>query len=134
MREIEFRGRAIANNKHDGIKVGDWVYGSFIQNTVDAPSIVWGDGEQMEVDINTIGQYTGLKDKNGATKIFEGDVISMWYAPLSSCKGYVHFIDGAFWFNTKEASPKEELLSALNGYGNYIEVIGNIYESPELLK
>jgi len=73
-------------------------------------------------------QYIGIKDKNGV-EIYERDRLSMWYAPQSSCNGVVSFENGAFWFDTDEASPKRDLVSALTSYGNEIEVIGNIYET-----
>lgn len=69
-REIRFRAKAVVNDKSIGVKVGDFVYGSFIKTDVDAPCIVWGDGLQMEIDESTLGQFTGLLDKN-LKKIWE---------------------------------------------------------------
>ena len=76
MRTIQFRAKAIVNQKQNDIKVGDFVIGSFIQSGVDAPCIIFGDGDQIEIDIKTLGPYIGINDTYG-TKIFEGDVLEI---------------------------------------------------------
>lgn len=71
-------------------------------------------------------QYTGLKDKNGR-EIFEGDIllISDQYAECpENTLAPVQYKDGAFWWNS-------ELLLEAHDYG---EIIGNIFDNPELLK
>ena len=70
-----------------------------------------------------IMQFTGLKDKNGK-EIYEGDILTGEYV--------VTFYEGAFGFWGKENSIPEFYM--LYRYLNIKEVIGNIYENPELLK
>lgn len=90
-RRIQFRAKAIVNQKWNGIKVGDFVHGSFIESGVDATCIVFGDGEQVEIDISTMGQLTGFKSVRGVN-VFEGDNLTLNGEDV----GFVRFEDGAF--------------------------------------
>lgn len=129
MREILFRGKCIDN--------GEWAYGYFVSQ--DKESYIF---EQLEVDKGidfggyldccqmcevipeTVGQFTGLTDKNGE-KIFEGDIVRamMDWGPAGMVETMVDIgfkkYDGYRW--------------------NYfdldtIEVISNIHDNPELLR
>jgi len=118
MRKIKFRGRVsrgIANS-------GYWDY--------------WGlSGTDLihVIDPDTIGQYTGLKDKNGK-EIYEGDIIYFGYGiPGRAVNAPVEFIGGAFYAITKGHNPDKCLVGELEEYVGEIEIIGNIYENPELL-
>lgn len=112
MREILFRGK---NEK------GKWFYGCYIHTGVDAPAIVYGDGEQESIVSETLGQYSGLEDKY-KTKIFEGDILllkSTWNN--RQFKVPVVFKDGIF----------EAKGSGLLIHNPDIEVIGNIHGGVE---
>lgn len=83
-------------------------------------------------------QYTGLRDRNGV-KIYEGDILLLidWYGPPSRENGFgvVTFKECAFGFVDQEA----EIFNSFSGLikdsmkDDYLEVIGNIYENPELI-
>lgn len=134
MREIMFRGKRLDN--------GEWVEGCFGCHTKFDAFIIHrpyptmdGDFAALgfyEVDPNTVGQYTGLCDKNGK-KIFEGDILKLDYiGPGRGVQGVaeVVFKYGKFcmpWGHRKELVP-------LDGFANTtMEIIGNIHDNPELL-
>lgn len=50
MRVIKFRSLSVVNDIHNNIKVGYFVYGNYIESGIDAPCIIFGDGEQIEID------------------------------------------------------------------------------------
>ena len=155
MREILFRGKRIDN--------GEWVYGNLVRGCDEkyAYIVEFGNKELCRNYINvkpdTVGQYTGLTDKNGK-KIFEGDIIR--YADLYDYNCYLESIDnpevydnidlGNIWtidevvYGIKVGYPAFDLnecdfeingLSELSESGQYFyEVIGNIHDNPEILK
>ena len=126
-REILFRGKRIDN--------GEWVEGNiFIPDKVakrELPTeILIGTNVvriSYEVDPSTVGQYTGLCDKNGK-KIFEGDIMA-FTAYGFNYVGTVEFADGSFSVMCEHASPF--LDQAVSKHGAYI--IGNMHDNPELL-
>lgn len=124
MREIIFRGQRADN--------GEWTEG-YLFKQWDRTFLLWGmTGDipnMIEVIPETVGQYTGVIDKNGK-KVFEGDVVE--YA--GSC-GEIVFVErrGAFMSNEKDMHG--EWLSNLPQYGTGImEIIGNIYDNKEILE
>lgn len=129
MREILFRGKTI---------LGKWIEGDLIQylgwGKVHIAQHYIGAGGQ-EVIPETVGQYTGLTDKNGK-KIFEGDVIS---TDLKRPYNIVVFRDGCFMFNCNDGNQDYydimlPILQSEHTRYEYGEVIGNIYDNPELLR
>lgn len=145
MREILFRGKRKDNGK--------WVYGFYIARSNHAlyegelkyTSFIikdtfmdWGLGRLVEYEVipESVGQFTGLTDKNG-NKIFEGDIVkewsSHWKTPLKTeiniyevvCEylGSLHLIHKTEYGENSAPLYRRSI----------VEVIGNIYDNPELL-
>jgi len=132
MRKIKFRGITIDDNK--------MVYGDLLQYRV-YPVIFDKDKNQYEVKANTVGQYTGLKDKN-RKMIFEGDIVEIryiWYGGTDKEKKADYTKIKQIFYNTHSCcfgmfAPEEYDFQMLNSQSMEIEIIGNIYKNPELLK
>lgn len=133
MREILLRGQRKDNR--------EWVFGCLLQDKdlnkcwiefFDYYSSETGlerDCIQCEVLPETIGQYTGLIDKNGK-KIFEGDIIENHdFNAEDGEYGVVEYSDGAFEINGNGISSTFHE----NYWGQECKVVGNIYDDPELL-
>lgn len=130
MREILFRGKRLDN--------GEWETGSLMKVTVAERTyfLIFGDGfaydaESMKalahgcVDPDTVGQYTGLTDKNGK-RIFEGDILDVnGYA--YACRWDEGNVE--FGIYNQYESIGIVYIGAFNS-----EVIGNIHDNPELLE
>ena len=83
-----------------------------------------------DIDPSTVGQYTGLKDRNGK-RIFEGDIVEgADYTAEDGGYGVVSFDDGAFEVSGNNCSGTFHE----NYWGSEFEVIGNIHDNPEMLK
>ena len=121
MREIIFRGKRLND--------GEWVEGNFVKGCIDDFAYIVEFGNKdlcrnyVEVIPETVGQYTGFDDKNGK-KVFEGDILKaeIWWEQ-GCCYPHTetHFIEATF----------------PNMYKNHFEkfeVVGNIYDNPELLR
>ena len=119
MREIIFRGKRIDN--------GEWVYGC-LANFVEGvcahihPRTTGTVEEQFAYCVNplTLGQFTGLTDKNG-TKVFVGDIVALGISRSHEIK----FADGSFYMDGT-AIPI--------CHADKFSVIGNIYDNPKLLE
>ncbi|MBC1631878.1 hypothetical protein HB948_00450 [Listeria welshimeri] len=143
MREIEFRGKAIHPNSLEQI-VGSWAYGGIFENKIitrnlDMNSHYHGFISEIEIDLKTIGQYTGLKDKNGK-KIFEGDIVAFSEDDFHVFNSQVEYFseDGYPAFDIKVPSDyyfDSNVFSEVSMSGLHeIEVIGNMHENPELME
>ena len=136
MREILFRGKWTRNDKwiegfyariHDGKgNVSHRIYSGYAES--DCGEFY---PENFEVDPSTVGQYTGLTDKNGK-KIFEGDIV----------RHYNRFDDdmahetGLIFYDSKQCRFKRTSIHGEVYLGEHCryEVIGNIFDNPELLE
>lgn len=135
MRTITFRGKV----KHDG----RWVYGSLL---------VYGDGEHnifeqrkhnykldsYNVEPETVGQFSGLTDQNGK-EIYEGDIITLkgdyprvvlWDKMSWALMPTEYYHDEYFWVMNLQHPG----LDWWEEYADEFEIIGNIYENPDMLK
>ena len=145
MREIIYRGQRIDNK--------EWVYGYYAFNPKKGTHYIltWVGHSVMcyeqgcftadhnEVIPETVGEYSGLKDCNGITKLFEGDIVKAdldWPPGGKGCRdgviGEVIFYRGMFCFTTIpfiENISHRELHDCYNH-----KVIGNLWENPELLE
>lgn len=153
-REILFRGRSIIADSPN--EPGYWLYGSLIDG-VYSRCIVTPKTSEVELDENvevwpeTVGQYSGWKDKKGQ-KIFEGDIVEIephGYIPTIN-RGVVIFKDGCFgveylsdiarkfgWEKTfhRIGTISEWRDMGASGTITYTyEVLGNIYDNPKLLE
>ena len=122
MREILFRGKRTDDY--------EWIEGSLcttIPSDEDFYTISYFDFEGYYIEETvipeTVGQYTGLTDKNGK-KIFEGDIVKGTFLGFPvSIKDYVFSIS---W--------QEDITGYRANYFENVEVISNIHDNPELLK
>ena len=130
MRTIKFRGKSIYSK--------EWLYGDLV-SSVDKKrfAILVNDKEsydECEVDPKTVGQFSGLYDYNG-NKIYEGDILK-W--EKDGLMYVVKFWDGMFYASVKECNDGifgGFPLHALTKHDDRkCEIVGNIYDNPELMK
>ena len=132
MREILFRGKRA--------DTGDWVKGFYGQK----PNPFSEDGKPIRhcivdlppfgycVDPETVGQFTGRRDKNGK-RVFEGDILDLLYGKY---RGVVLWSNHDQCYIISQNGDKNLHLDDFGNYGKseYYEVIGNIHDNPELLE
>lgn len=134
MREILFRGKRVDNV--------EWAYGMPIKNNLGKLVIVESAAyfeeynfncvHEIYINENTVGQYTGLTDKNGK-KIFEGDIVKGRFLFGMEVLSVVVFKDGAFGLEWHRGKSTE--FDAFTSMCNVkYEVIGNIHDNPQILE
>lgn len=127
MREIKFRGK--------DIQTGEWVVGD-LHTLCDrpyihtAPSSFPYAGKRSFIDPETIGQYTGLKDKNDK-EIYEGDILEVSHVGEASYLE-VRFVRGVFAFLWDGDLDDEFPRNAPTH--EWARVVGNIHDNPERIK
>ena len=135
MREILFRGKRVDN--------GEWIYGDVVQfPTHGIVRIVEQEPsyKDAEVDSETVGQYTGMTDKNGK-KIFEGDILKIvhkYQSPFDDdTKEYIDITTDVVFFDDEGlcfSYGKSPFLCVADNVTAEYEVVGNIHDNPELLE
>mgnify|MGYP000202698825 CR=1 FL=1 len=162
MREIKFRGKA--KYKTQEFNKGEWVYGYYFYTKIQDEHYIYAplcnqDGSvgiiaQVEVIPETVGQYIGLKDKEG-NEIYEEDILAIEDQHTNVILGdgtgptekFNHIVEvyydmGQYVVDTKtngnfipetDALPLYTIIKDLVGKEN-IEIIGNKYENQELLE
>ncbi|MBS5907829.1 MAG: hypothetical protein KIC84_11450 [Dysgonomonas mossii] len=130
MRQIKFRGKS---------NTGEWVYGSLVYSENIHPAIYFETGkgnikslEWVYVDPETVGQFTGLTDKN-EKEIYEGDIIEdkngigviMWFQTAWGVASYAHGYNGLKSYTAVDSFYSKETKEWA--------VIGSIHDNPELL-
>ena len=126
MREIKFRGKREDN--------GEWVFGSFVPDALEGSNsdlVSWGfirrynrdvgKMETIEVDRETVGQFTGLKDKNG-NEIYEGDIV---FIKGEDNKGTIVWDSEELEYGVDMEDVQVKLGCF---YGRDLEVIGTIHD------
>lgn len=139
MREIKFRGKRLDN--------GEWEYGdlvaiehkcglpcqcyAIIPDIACSGELLWKLLSDYEVDLATVGQYTGLKDKNGK-EIWEDDVMRFITEFGETMTSEVAFMNGFFYVQGEDDDDIYGISYAVESMN--AEIIGNIHDTPELLK
>lgn len=133
MREILFRGKRVDNGKW----VEGWYYESQFATYI-IPDVQAKNGNvcNVEVDPATVGQYTGLQDKNGQ-KIFEGDIVekTLWWRGKidGKIRGVITFDHANYVISWNQETHISRYISSIDNMGS-LEIIGNVHDNPELLE
>lgn len=121
IREILFKAKRIDN--------GEWIFG-LVPKIENEFCLIreYGNNVSCECDINTLCQFTGLRDKNGQ-KIWENDIVE------------IHAEDGYFLIQWSDTEARWDMVNEIDGFvvdfDNYwsyeVEVVGNVIDNPDLI-
>lgn len=148
MRKIEFRGKVIEFRGF--IETGEWFYGSLVSDrngcyivsgAADVTDEYFRPENWYTVDPETVGQFTGLEDKNDV-KIFEGDIVqadpnSVFVVKFGRCIDFTsNKPDGYQGYFLEQISPGLKMLrnDFYYWYNKGLKVIGNVFDNSDLLK
>ena len=124
IRQISFRAKDFHSN---------WVHGDLTMLS-DIPYIRTDIRQEYAINTNTIGQFTGLKDKN-KKEIYDGDIVDCWSQGVHLKNGVVKYSPGTCrFFIHSNKDPFIWNFSGNDGCDDGVTVVGNIYDNPELLK
>lgn len=128
-REVKFRGKDCKN---------EWVYGDLIHKRHDKSAVMIQDCDGLGSDVNpdTVGEFTGMRDKNGG-ELWEGYIVEFTIYDYNGFdtqrKGIIEYANGCFGIFYRGID--DELFYPLYEFSTEdIEAIGDIHDNPELLK
>lgn len=133
MRTIKFRGKKLEN--------GEWLYGDLVQDDRDCcyiyPNDCGGLYANNKVDTETVGQFTGLLDKNGK-EIYEGDYVEVSQSGFGGVvtwhlHGYF-YIKEPYKFKYNEESDCLSLGEFIDNPRRKVTIVDNIYDNKDLIK
>lgn len=123
--KIVFRGKSLDNNK--------WYNGDLRQFSDGKVFIAYKNFAMVRVNIDSVGQYTGLKDKNGK-EIFEGDILAHDGKVIGHVVGGVRGYCYDVIYKNPRYDPSWSLYGAVvNDYKGNVEVVGNVIDNNDLL-
>lgn len=123
--KIVFRGKSLDNNK--------WYNGDIRQFSDGKVFIAYKNFAMVRVNIDSVGQYTGLKDKNGK-EIFEGDILAHDGKVIGHVVGGVRGYCYDVIYKNPRYDPSWSLYgTVVNDYKGNVEVVGNVIDNNDLL-